>query len=157
MTGTALTQTQKYHESDYELEEKLAVARRVCVRVAAGELVSDCLHIEGISPGAWWRWTEEYKYIRVEFDRARAAQAQSLAERAVRIARSVRGEDYNIVQATRLEIDTLKWYTSKIAPKLFGERIEVGGEGFRIGVIALPAERTSDGESVGLESGEDSK
>lgn len=148
----------------YDLEDKLAIAKRVCARVADGQLVCDVLKDEGLPPTHWWNWQEENKEIRADFGRARVAQAHALAERAVIVSRNVRGEDHHIVQAVRLECDTLRWFTSKIAPKLYGERIEVGGEGFRIGVIALPAEKSEEGgegdppllgesRSLGLQSG----
>jgi hypothetical protein len=48
----------------------------------------------------------------------------------------------NIVQRDRMRMDARKWLTSKIAPKLYGEKLDVtsGGEKLQSAVIALPLE-----------------
>lgn len=68
-----------------------------------------------------------------------------MAERAISISRKAFGRDTAGVQAARLEVETLKWYVSKIAPRLYGERIihEQEGEGVVRVVFeqAVPASR----------------
>lgn len=140
-------------EETRPLEERMAIVMRICARIASGELLRDCYAQESIDSTTWWRWCESNNMIRAHFERARLAQAHSMAEYAVSLPASIRGADHHIVQAVRLETDLLRWYTSKIAPKLFGDRIEVGGEGFRIGVIALPAETTEESRSLGVQRG----
>lgn len=144
------------YEEERAPEEIMAIAYRVCARMSEGALARDCYREEHIDGMTWWKWCEDIKPVRLMFERARRAQAQSMAEYAVTLPKSIRGEDHHIVAAVRLEVDTLRWYTSKIAPKIFGDRLEVGGDGFRIGVIALPSERAEtsaeDGASLGPQS-----
>jgi hypothetical protein len=66
------------------------------------------------------------------YARAREQQAHSLAERAIAVSREAYGRDTAGVQAARLEVDTLKWYVSKIAPKLYGERLTIEDEGEKV-------------------------
>jgi hypothetical protein len=49
---------------------------------------------------------------------------------------------HGAIQRDTLRVNTLKWYTSKIAPKLYGEKLDLtsGGEKVRAGVIVLPVE-----------------
>lgn len=47
----------------------------------------------------------------------------------------------NVVTRDRMRLDARKWLTSKIAPKLYGDTLDVTSKGERImGVIALPPE-----------------
>lgn len=140
----------------YSIEDVAALSMRVLLDVSQGDTLTDALAVAGVHHATWWQWTEDYDWIAAGMTRARIVQAHSLADRAVKISRAVKGEDYNIVQAVRLEVDTIKWYTSKIAPRLYGDQLEITGNGIRIGVIALPAEKppTSDAVSRVLQSGD---
>lgn len=79
----------------------------------------------GLSRGAVFRMAEADPESRLLYSRARSAQAHCLAEEALTLADSARGMDADGVRATALAVDTRKWYTSKIAPKLFGDRLDV--------------------------------
>ena len=60
------------------------------------------------------------------------------------------------MQAARLEVETLKWYTSKIAPKLYGDRVthehEAGGTVRVMFESALPLAGTLAALASGLAS-----
>ena len=36
--------------------------------------------------------------------------------------------DYELVQRSRLRIDARKWYASKLAPKIYGDKLAIGGD-----------------------------
>lgn len=58
---------------------------------------------------------------------------------------------HGAIQRDTLRVNTLKWYTGKICPRLYGEKLDVtsGGEKVKSGVVVLPAKDmpTPDGGS----------
>ena len=129
--------------------------RAVCARVAKGELVKYAAQAEGTyaSQIREWGLTSDYAAL---YARAREQQAHALAEQAIEIAD---GEDgltalyvevadkamdvavtdaqrkaaaalhTNIIQRDRMRLDARKWLTSKIAPKLYGEKLDLTSAG----------------------------
>ena len=73
--------------------------------------------------------------------RARVAYADAIFDEAMEIADSssgdwttkvVRGEeakvvDHENIQRSRLRVDTRKWAASKMAPKKYGDKLDLGG------------------------------
>lgn len=91
-------------------------------RVSAGEAVGSVCKAVGVSRAEVWRWTQDDPTFRDEYARARELQAHALAEEALAIADATTPET---AVADRLKLDARKWYTSKIAPRIFGERVHV--------------------------------
>jgi hypothetical protein len=54
------------------------------------------------------------------YARAREAAADLLADQVVDVSR----EQARDPQCRRVEIDALKWYAAKLAPKVYGDRIQ---------------------------------
>lgn len=106
----------------------------------------------GIRPARVNEWCREDSVLARMYARAREQQAHSLAERAIAVSREAYGRDTAGVQAARLEVDTLKWYVSKIAPKLYGERLTIEDEGEKIIRVvfeeAVPPVRDGEWEVV---------
>lgn len=72
-----------------------------------------------------YRWLEDEENVafRQQYARAREAQADGKFEDAWDIASAATVEN---VQVARLQIDTIKWQTSKLAPKKYGEKLALG-------------------------------
>ena len=64
-----------------------------------------------------------------QYTRARAIQAERMADEIIELADSRLGEgdegQFDNVQRSRLQVDTRKWYLSKVLPKKFGEKTAV--------------------------------
>lgn len=75
-----------------------------------------------------YRWLEdpENDAFRQQYARAREAQADGKFEQAWEIAQTATAEN---VQVARLQIDTIKWQTGKLAPKKYGDKLTLNGEG----------------------------
>lgn len=75
------------------------------------------------------------------YARARSSQADALFEKIVQMAENTRPEDAN---ANRVKIDALKWVASKLAPRRYGDRLELEHSGeqpnvvVRIGNTVIP-------------------
>ena len=87
-------------------------------------------------------WTTEFPDFRDAYTHARQLQADALAERVV-------SEAFNShdAQIGRLRMDALRWYASKLAPKKYGEKVEVeqtGNANFKIS-FSVPDRTTSGG------------
>jgi hypothetical protein len=89
------------------------------------------------------------------YARAKSAQLEAIADEIVQLADESREgsktretkdgtfiETGDMVERTRLQIDTRKWLLSKLAPKKYGDRLELDhrGEGFAITI--KPPEKT---------------
>ena len=73
-----------------------------------------------------------------QYARAREAQADKLAEEALQIADDGRSDTYvdgdgnvktdtEVIQRSKLRVDTRKWLASKMAPKKYGDKVAIGG------------------------------
>ncbi len=63
--------------------------------------------------------------LAAHYARARDAQADHYAEKIVDVGSAATNESY---QKDRLHIDALKWAASKMAPKKYGEKVQLGGD-----------------------------
>lgn len=88
-----------------------------------------------------WLANPEYAEFCAQYARAREAQADILADEILDIADVCRiGEKTttkangdvetvtgDMVERARLQIDARKWYTAKLAPKKYSEKLAIGG------------------------------
>jgi hypothetical protein len=98
---------------------------------------------------AIYRWLDTNQIFKEQYTQARIKQADYYAEMIVDEAFS--SHDAAI---GRLRMDALKWAASKIAPKKYGDKVEVeqtGGTALTVS-FALPS-RSGKPESIELESG----
>lgn len=90
--------------------------------MAAGETTTSLLTRLGVSWREVWRWTREDSEFGADYAHARVAQAHAMADAVIALADSATPEN---AAAVRLMIDARKWLASKIAPKIYGERVQV--------------------------------
>lgn len=125
--------------SKYTDDEKRAIVEAICAKIAEGGIgntVDAAAKEHGITRGTLWKWTTGDKTLGQLYSEARVWQAHSLGEDAITRAD---GATKETAHAVRLQVDTLKWYTSKIAPRIYGDRIEVTGSN---GIPLMPAPTT---------------
>lgn len=129
-----------------------AEADRICEWVAQGRsLVSFCKKTGTPSYRTVMNWLKEQPIFQDAYRTAHAHQADYLAEQILDIADKARmgkkttkrGDDTtetvtgDMVERSRLQIDARKWYASKLAPKKYGDKIELGGV---VGVAQAPTD-----------------
>lgn len=134
--------------------DRAKIMETVCERIATGELVGDVCKDLGVTAKSVRQWgiSDEFGAM---YSRARESQAHAMAESIIAIASGadvvtetrqavldqlgpaelgkqwrsvVNGLEANLVRRDQLRVDTLKWYTSKLAPKLYGEKLLHTGE-----------------------------
>lgn len=83
-----------------------------------------------------------------QYARAREAQADKLAEEALTIADDGRNDTYTdadgnvktdseVIQRSKLRVDTRKWLASKMAPKKYGDKVTQEHTGANGGAIQV--------------------
>lgn len=120
------------------------IGEKVCELLAEGKSLRQIAQIKGMpKPGLVCKWlaAEENAAFREQYARAREAQADTLADETLDIVDAKDGD----VQRDRLRFDQRRWYTSKVAPKKYGDRTELTGAG---GKDLIP--ETSDTQAARL-------
>lgn len=107
--------------------ERPAVVARICRMVASGMLLKTAVKREGVRRETFWRWLDRDDDLMRRFERARIAQAHALAEQAISIA-DAPVKDHADAMRARTRVDVRKWFVAKLAPRIYGDRIQVEQE-----------------------------
>lgn len=131
----------KYAPKDsYTPAQRDEVAAYVLNAIADGDTVKRALKALKVSTALWYYWLINDIDLLNAFARARVVQCHTMAESLDDIARDAYGQPPEYVAAARLHSENIRFFVSKIAPKLYGDRLDLTTGGERIGVIALPDE-----------------
>lgn len=130
-TGTARAETERDDLGrklpEHTPEEKRDIIARVCERIARPMTVLEAIAEETIDRVTLWRWLADDPDLRALFREARVWQAHAYAEECITLADQ--STDRDTAAAQRVKVDTRKWFTSKIAGKIYGDRREVHVKG----------------------------
>lgn len=78
---------------------------------------------------AVYKWLEENERFAIAFGRARREQAHSLFDLILELLEELdEVRTHEEVAAVRTKIDTLKWATGKLFPKVYGDRLALAGD-----------------------------
>ncbi len=103
------------------------IAAIICEGLAGGAsllAICDTPDMPGLT--TVYRWLEEREKFRDMYSRARRLQADSKFDEADEIAKNATAEN---VHVARLQIDTIKWQTARLAPRKYGDKVAlVGGD-----------------------------
>lgn len=103
-----------------------------------------------------YRWIDKHEYFRNKYTRARESQADLMAAEIIEIADDGSNDtitnpitgapmiDTEWVQRSRLRVDARKWAASKLAPKKYGDRLDVTSEGKAIPAPQIIVVNTDD-------------
>src|SRR5690606_31084702 len=117
------------------------VADQICERIACGEsLRRICLDETMPALSTVFRWLYANEVFRDQYSRAREAQQEYLALEILEIADDGSNDtyideegkprvDHDVIQRSRLRVDTRKWIMSKMAPKKYGDKVDVNHGG----------------------------
>jgi hypothetical protein len=112
------------------------LAAQVCNRLSAGEpLTKICSDEDMPGRSTVCAWRHAHPEFQANYARAREDAGDVWAERALQAALSATPET---AQAARVRFDALRWYASKLAPKVYGDRLEhVGKITHQIDVVRM--------------------
>lgn len=110
-------------------EKKAEAQSYILEQIALGRsLVSVCKEPEMPAYSMVTMWRHEDEAFSAKYARAREDQADFLAEEVIEIADGA--QDANLA---RLQVDARKWKAAKLKPKVYGDKLELGGDlGVRI-------------------------
>lgn len=124
-------------------------AEEICLRLSQGQtLRSICKddHLPAESTVRLWVLDDRNGFA-AHYARARNLGLDCMADYALTVARDGKGDEYDpetgkinqeSYQRSRLHVDTLKWYLSKLAPKRYGDKLQhTGPEGGAIRFSAM--------------------
>jgi len=110
----------------------------LCARIADGATLPQACRAEGVTNcSTVFRWLGKYPKASEMYARAREARAELHAEEILAISddgsndyMEVEGKtvvDHEHIQRSRLRVDTRRWLLSKMLPKQYGDKMQVGG------------------------------
>lgn len=114
-----------------------AVCDAFCERVAAGESVrSICRDDDFPEMKTIFRWLSKHPSFRQQYDVAKEMGMAAMAEEILEIADDGSNDTYvdeegrprvdtDVIQRSRLRVDTRKWLMSKLAPKKYGDKVDL--------------------------------
>ena len=112
------------------------LATTLCERIALGESVRRICADEGMPcQSSVYKWLEEHEAFAEQYTRARARQAEFMLDEIIEIADdTTQDTEYGDagpkpnsewIARSRLKVDARKWAMSKLAPKKYGEKLDL--------------------------------
>lgn len=135
---------------------------KICERIANGDSLRSICKEEGFpskSTVLKWIFKDQNKEFSDQYDKAREIQAQLLADEIVEIADTpklgiiqkldasgaiIETKQEDMLGHRRLQVDSRKWYLSKVLPKIYGDKMEHSGPGGGPFVLEVVKFATSD-------------
>jgi hypothetical protein len=116
------------------IEEREIIARQVFNEMRQGlSAYKACVKV-GVPQGTFNGWLNEDEELAEDYARAREELHEFIAAEIMAIAdapvpsNEKGGVDPGAIQKQKLQVDTRKWLLSKLAPKKFGDKIELSGD-----------------------------
>ncbi len=138
---------------------------KICKRIASGESVRSIDKDKKMPSGATiynWLLDENKREFFEQYARARSIQAEIMFEELLEIAddgsndwmtlerrdgTEIELENKEVVNRSRLRVDTRKWYLSKVLPKKFGDKLDLTSGGDKLPTPILPLNATDNGNN----------
>lgn len=120
-------------------EYSQAVADLICEALAEGHsLRAICAADEMPAKSTVFKWLREQKTFSDQYARAREAQADCLFDDILEIADDGRNDtytddegrtrtDHDVIARSKLRVDARKWMAAKLRPRVYGEKLAIGG------------------------------
>ncbi len=132
--STRESKSQMSGKSTYTPEQ----AQAICEELASGKSLRQICSEDGFpTVQCVMKWLAQQPAFVEQYARAREQQTETWANEINDIADAATPEDF---QVAKLRVDTRKWLLSKLAPKKYGDRLDVtGAVGLNIERIILTA------------------
>lgn len=115
-------------------ERKAELCEAVIEGMQGGLSCFKACQAAGVNHSTFMRWVSDDSALANRYARAREELIELMAQDLLEIADAPVGStdsgstDGGAVQKQKLQIDTRKWLLSKLAPKKYGEKLEVSGD-----------------------------
>ena len=118
----------------YSQDSKDKMSALVLAGMRGGQSAFKACQSAGVPQSTFGRWVDEDASLAVEYARARDDLIERMANEVLELSDSDVGlqpdgkKDWAAVQKHKLQVDTRKWLLSKLAPKKYGDKLELSGD-----------------------------
>ncbi len=115
-------------------EDRAVISQMVLDGMRSGLSAFKACQSAGVPQSTFSRWVDDDAILAENYARAREDLIERMAEEVLELSDATVGEtidgkkDWAAVQKHRLQVDTRKWLLSKLAPKKYGDKLEVSGD-----------------------------
>ena len=115
-------------------EDRAIISQMVLDGMRSGLSAFKACQAAGVPQSTFSRWVDEDAILAENYTRAREDLIERMAQEVLELSDSDVGflpdgkKDWAAVQKHKLQVDTRKWLLSKLAPKKYGEKLEVSGD-----------------------------
>lgn len=127
-----MSETHKKRSSKYHNKEE--ICENVLSGMRSGLSAFKACEAAGVPQSTFNVWLNENAELAAEYARAREDLIERIANDVMELSDQDVGlqpdgkKDWAAVQKQRLQVDTRKWLLSKLAPKKYGEKLELSGD-----------------------------
>ena len=114
--------------------DRRKVADMVLAGMRSGMSAFKACQVAGVNQSTFNLWLNEDAKLAAEYARAREDLIERMANEVLELSDVDVGlqpdgkKDWAAVQKHKLQVDTRKWLLSKLAPKKYGEKLELTGD-----------------------------
>jgi len=114
--------------------ERAKLADAVLANMESGMSCWKACEKAGVKNSTFMLWVSQDSALAENYARARENYVERIAQEVMELSDVDVGEtpdgrkDWAAVQKHKLQVDTRKWLLSKLAPKKYGEKIEISGD-----------------------------
>lgn len=115
-----------------------ALAEEICIAIAITSMGLNrlcAIYPTLPSPSTIFSWLTKYKEFSEQYARAKSLQAEVLADEIIDISDDGSNDlffdddgnaitNHDVIARSRLRVDARKWLASKLAPKVYGDRVQ---------------------------------
>jgi hypothetical protein len=115
-------------------EDRAKISKVVLSGMSSGLSCFKACKAAGVPHSTFLSWVDQDSALADRYARAREDLIEHIATETIDIADAPVGStdngstDSGAVQKQRLQVDTRKWLLSKLAPKKYGDRLELAGD-----------------------------
>lgn len=118
----------------YDDATKNDVIENLLVHIEAGKSMREVCRMDGMPDhGTVIRWMRDDADLATKYARARMSQADVLFDRMEAVEEAVSAGTMDS-HAARVVLDSMRWRASKLAPKVYGDRLDVSVTDTRISI-----------------------
>jgi len=123
----------------YDDATKNAMVDSLLVQIEAGKSMREVCRMDGMPDHTTViRWMRDDASLATRYARARMAQADVLFDRMEAVEEAVTAGTMDS-HAARVVLDSMRWRASKLAPKVYGDRLDVQVSDARISITGALA------------------
>ncbi|WP_296683262.1 hypothetical protein [Flavobacterium sp.] len=131
-----------------DLEKKDKIDLIIDLIEEGGSIRSILKRSDTVGTKTFYKWLEESEELQERYKIATKKRADNIFEEMLEIADkqsadmevNERGEhviNHNVINRSRLQIDTRKWMLGKMNPKKYGDKLDVTSDGDKLQVVPI--------------------